>query len=959
MGILQNFVTLDLETTGTDPTTDEIISIAAARMRDGNPSDTFHRFVRPETPISPTTEQRTGITDDQLRGAPSIDTVIAEFAAFVSGSPLVAHNAEFAAGFLRLATMSDVELPLVYDTLELSRIALPRLRNHQRMTLIDAFGVETHPEPTGGAIVLGEVVRFLCATLAAEPPDLLQSLIALTKDATPPGDGIGPVVDLITEIATRNVPSRYADGARPKIAKGFLLTLSNTIGGVLERWHGPEHTDMVAAAEPLDLIDIRTVFGPEGSLAQALPRYEAREQQIEMAEAVTQAFNDEEILVCEAGTGTGKSLAYLVPAILWAVRNDRRIVISTNTKTLQEQLFYKDLPLLEKVLGEPFRATLLKGRSNYICMNRWRSGAVTSDRDRSIALPLATWVRQTESGDISENTAFSTAGGPGRNLWSRLSTEGQPCSPTACQFYNDCFLTRIRRASQQAHIVVINHSLLFSDFIADGAVLGQYTDLIIDEAHNLEKVATQYLGAELSWWSVRDLLSALWQKEAHESGLLARVKNGLTAGTLASDRTKTFQIQAARAIDAVSRTANAAQAFFERLNDVLPKPDRSNRFSHKQRYTSEDLPFGDANAEYEEFLSALDAIVSETNTLIEWLRELGLGEVLQRDEFVLDLENRIAGIIELTNIAVDITGAERSDFVYWYELPANDTRLSVRLEAAPLNVGDQLRDSFFPRLRTCIMTSATLAVAGKFTYFLSRNGLTDTVGERVHALAVGSPFDYERQAFVAVPEWFPNPKSSHFQDAVTELVRDIVIRTRRGTLVLFTSYRMLNDTYRAVQQDFSSQGILLLSQGNDVSRTNLADSFRRERESVLFGTESFWQGVDVPGDSLELLIIVRLPFAVPTEPLVIAQGETLRAAGKDPFLYMTVPEAAIRFRQGFGRLIRSQTDRGAVIILDNRVITERFGRAFLGSLPSDHRTYQSATALTDALQQWFDGESTE
>jgi Rad3-related DNA helicase len=248
-------------------------------------------------------------------------------------------------------------------------------------------------------------------------------------------------------------------------------------------------------------------------------------------------------------------------------------------------------------------------------------------------------------------------------------------------------------------------------------------------------------------------------------------------------------------------------------------------------------------------------------------------------------------------------------------------------------------------------------VAGKFAYFLDRAGLTGQISERVRTLGVGSPFDYDRQALVAVPGWFPNPKSPRFQDAVTELVRDAVLGVKRGTLVLFTSYRMLNEVYRAVRDDFAANGILLLGQGLDGSRTNILDVFRAERGSVLFGTESFWQGVDAPGEALEMLIIVKLPFAVPSEPLLIAQSEELAKEGRDPFLHMTVPEAAIRFRQGFGRLIRTQADRGVVLILDTRVISERFGRAFTLSLPTGHQVFGTPEELLGALDAWFRGDA--
>ena len=355
-------------------------------------------------------------------------------------------------------------------------------------------------------------------------------------------------------------------------------------------------------------------------------------------------------------------------------------------------------------------------------------------------------------------------------------------------------------------------------------------------------------------------------------------------------------------------------------------------------------------------LEAAEVLQKELTQLTDGLRALETGKITQGDEFLADLENRLGEVAELIDIAASLTEADDDSMVYWYELPPDRGKIGVKLYAAPLHVGQRLHDQFFSEMRSVVMTSATLAVAGKFNYFLDRVGLTGLQGERVRTLEVGSPFDYDSQAFVAVPEWFPNPRDRGFQDAVTDLVRDVVLGVGRGTLVLFTSYSMLDATYRRLSGDFYGAGVLLLGQGHDGSRTNIAETFRQEEKSVLFGTESFWQGVDIPGESLEVLIIVKLPFSVPSEPLLVAQNDELRKQGKDPFLYLTVPETAIRFRQGFGRLIRSRRDSGAVIILDTRVVTERYGRAFLLSLPTEHRSFRSSDELVSSLEAWFTGE---
>ncbi len=953
MAILENFVALDLETTGIEPRDNRIIEITALRVRESQVEDEFHSLVDPEMALPSTIERLTGISAHDLTGQPTISDVLPEFHAFVAGAPMVAHNAPFDVGFLRAADPT-AEFTATYDTLELARIALPRTRNHKLETLAAACGIDfggTHRAQDDATAVV-ELLSVLVDMLAAKPFGQLQALLGLAEGASHPLPPLAPVADLLRAIVEQAARRGLGDAAPPDIEAEHLVSLPNTLSSGVGN---DERLD--TAIEPQAVASEATTafLGPGGALSEALEGFESRDSQIEMADAVCQSLSDGEILVCEAGTGTGKSLAYLVPAILWAATNGRRVVVSTNTKALQEQLFYKDLPLLAENMGVEFRASLLKGRSNYVCLNRWRSGetpgaAVSSERERESALPIATWIDETASGDISENSGFRQQG-PGRSLWAKLSAEGQPCSPNACPCYNDCFLMRVRRATQQAHVVVINHSLLFSDLLADNAILGPYEDLIVDEAHNLEKVASEYLGAELSWWRVRDLLGRLYAREAGESGLLARINSALPKGSLAAEDVKSFQVQTARAIDAARELRTTMREFFDKLGELVERP--RGRYSLKQRYMADNLPFGPAMDARNGASDAIQHLANEVGVITEWLRELEQGRVANRDELLLDLENRRPELEGLDSLLVDMTEATDEKLVYWYEVPASGSKDDVRLYSAPLHVAERLQETFFPSLRSVVLTSATLAVAGKFDYFLSRSGLADQHAERTRTLAVGSPFDYDSQAFAAVPKWLPSPKSRTFQRAVTELVRDLTMRVRRGTLVLFTSHRMLRDTYHAVHDELAASGILLLGQGIDGSRTNLADTFRREPGSVLFGTESFWQRVDMPAEALEMLVIVKLPFSVPTEPLVVAQAEELKRLGKDPFLWMTVPEAAIRFRQGFGRLIRSRRDRGAVVILDTRVATERFGRAFLKSLPTGHRAYDTSESLLSGIEEWF------
>lgn len=685
---------------------------------------------------------------------------------------------------------------------------------------------------------------------------------------------------------------------------------------------------------------VEEVLGDGGICSKQLPGYEHRPQQVLMAKAVCRAFNEGEVLLAEAGTGTGKSLAYLVPAVLWCAKNCDRTVVSTHTKNLQDQLFLKDIPFLRDALGVPFEAALIKGRGNYLCRRRWerlfRDGLSEIGRhERRLLLYLVLWAQETETGDIEEHAGF-----PWRGLWGKLCSEAGSCLGNGCPFHEACFVASARRRALGSHVVVVNHSLVFSDLAAEHSVLGEYRNVIFDEAHTLEKVASQHLGRELSPWRLRSLISKL-QGEG-ESGLLPVLGAELKASEVPARSAILGKVGELVAL--CGNVMEAGERFFGEIAGRLPDPG-----PYGAKVRIRDGRF------FEEVQEHLERLLCGLRDLQEGLNLLGgwLDEVSDAEEWRAELEGARDALGELAEDLKFVTEVGRDEFVYWAELPPGEGR-EVKLCSAPLDVAPFLED-FYGKMRTVVMTSATLSVGGDFGYMVGRLGLDGFQAGRVRTLRVGSPFDYEGQVLVCVPTFLPSPKEEGYEEAVEEVLRALTLEVRRGTLALFTSHRMLREVHSSLREELGDEGVLLLGQGLDGPRSFLAKRFREEVGSVLLGTDSFWEGVDVPGEALEVLVIVRLPFSVPTEPLVEAKCERLRMEGRDPFWEHSLPEAVIKFRQGFGRLVRHSNDRGVVVILDGRAVRSKYGRKFLDSLPVGFRKVRSLEELVRLVRGWFEG----
>jgi predicted DnaQ family exonuclease/DinG family helicase len=951
--LLSSFVALDLETTGLDPLVDAIIEMGAVRIRDGIVAEEFSCLVNPSRPIPRHITRLTGITDADVTGRPTIEAALPELIEFLAEDALVAHNASFDVAFLN-ANLTRQDRPLVnnivLDTLLLSSVLLPQLQDHRLSTLVSYYDIvlkRAHralDDARATAQMYLHLIRHL-ATLDPEMVALLHRLAAGT------GAGIEPLLERGLKRSMRNILDRKISSVSGR--QELLQNFFNLSGTATQSY---DHQEINAKPQPLDMSDVTRLFGPQAALGRALGRYEQRPQQIRMVEAVAGAFHQSEFLAVEAGTGTGKSLAYLVPAVLWAVQNGCRVIVSTHTKNLQDQLFYKDIPLLHQALDPPFTAALVKGRSNYLCLNKWHrvideAEQALTVRERAALLPLVLWAQQTTTGDVSENTGFRGGG----ELWSKVCAERNYCLGPRCRYHGRCFLMRIRRAAAEAHLVVVNHSLFFSDLASENAVLSDYDFVIFDEAHHLEEVATQYLGVELNWWTIRAMLNRLHQGERLATGTLPSFHLSVRRSGLPEPDQAPLLDSIAAASEARQDLWHVAVEFFRTLTESARTiyGGGAGEYIGKYRYRANDRLLQSVAGPAAVLRASLVQLHQRLLRLTGLLELAQITRIKDGERLLEELLARMRDGHDCIGALDHLISAEAEDHVYWVEIPAQEESFDARLLSAPLNVNQLMRTLVYDRLQAAVHTSATLTVAGRFDYFLQRSGLDLVEPERLRILSVGSPFNFQEQALVCVPAYLPTPKQPGFVEAVIDALHGILLTSRGGALVLFTSYEMLDRAYEALEEPLSREGIMILGQGRDGSRTNLLNRFRGESEAVLMGTSSFWEGVDIPGDSLRNLVLVKLPFQVPTEPIVEAHVEQLQKRGRSAFNDYLLPEAVIRFRQGFGRLIRRADDHGVVLIMDNRVLTTRYGATFLQSLPVQTYAIPSAESLESDLQNWL------
>lgn len=718
----------------------------------------------------------------------------------------------------------------------------------------------------------------------------------------------------------------------------------------------------------LDPARLADLLGPQGAVAGGLPDYEDRPEQLRMAFAVGEAFNAGRLAVIEAGTGTGKSLAYLVPAILWSLDNEERVVISTNTINLQEQLIRKDLPFLRRVTGLEFRAVLVKGRGNYLCRRRAETarlepGLFDEEQAGELEAVLA-WGEATRDGSKEELTFL-----PREAVWEEVRCELDQCLRVRCRQYTDCFFHKARRLASQADVLVVNHALLLADLTvrqqsdnySAAAVLPPFERIIIDEAHHLEDVATGHFSSQVSRFSFARVLNRLRHPRQPDKGLLPRFLSALARELPATEDELYRELHGQ-----VEELLTGRQELFElairelegvgeALADSLGRPIGEEEIRQRVIPPFTDNPAWESvGGRVRELARRCARLGGEVRKLLKVAGKLPEEIADKLATNFVDLRG-IAGRLEA--LAGDLTWfvAEEEGVCAWFEIGRSrigrGTGVVTRLCTAPLEVAPELKKALYDRFRTVVMTSATLAVGDSFAYFAQRTGLDRVEPGRRAELLLPSPFDFARQALVAVPTDLPEPGRPGFAEAVQELCERALLLADGRSFVLFTAYSLLRRVHGELAPVLQARGYQVLRQGEG-SRHQLLKAFAADPTSILFATDSFWEGVDVPGRALEQVIITRLPFKVPTEPVLEARAEAIERRGGDPFIEYTVPQAVIRFKQGFGRLIRHRGDRGIVLILDSRVVKKGYGRTFLKSLPPA-RVAKGPTAEVFAAMEEF------
>jgi len=752
------------------------------------------------------------------------------------------------------------------------------------------------------------------------------------------------------DVVIHNHPSGYLTPSQPDLSIASQLGNQGIgfyiVNNDLTRLNAVCEPIEKSFSGPLDSDDTAAYLEPGGPLEQQWEGYEPREPQIDMLRHVIQGFNENLVVAAEAGTGVGKSFAYLVPAMLWADKNKERVVVSTGTINLQQQLMEKDIPRVNKILGLDLKAVLVKGRGNYLCLKRltdhWQEQSLFRDEADEVEL-IRQWSEQTSDGSLSD-LSFQ----PSRETWSKINSEADMCSGMRCSFYEKCFVIRARKEASTAGILVVNHHLLFADLslringfgFETFAVLPPFQRVIFDEAHNMEKAATSFFSRSYSRLGLVRYLNRLHRsKGKNNTGLLRKWES--RAGI--SDHSLSIPGIIQQIVEAAENLEQRAIDFNPFVGSMAVKGQETDNFRFGILAPMETLQ---------------NMLLRLTSKMSEVMKELPEGS--EEEDYVVEwsmLRSRIENVSSFMESFRKYH--ESSDEIFWLEKRGDPEKKEfLNFFITPLDISPMMMEALFEPFPSVICTSATLSINGNFNYWMGRTGVQLVDKSRRLTGIFDSPFNYRDRVLLGIPQNVPFPTEREaWIGYCLPLILESIMVTEGKALLLFTSYQMLMEVYQFLKEPLEHQGITLYRQGED-DRSRLLDHFKTDVSSVLLATDSFWEGVDVPGDSLRMVIIGRLPFRVPSDPVLQARMEALERRGGNPFMEMSLPEAVMRFKQGFGRLMRAHSDGGIVLVLDGRILRKRYGSAFLNSLPQTQRSLKEKESLLMDMENFLYGNNT-
>ncbi|MGA9226070.1 MAG: ATP-dependent DNA helicase DinG [Mesobacillus sp.] len=930
----QKYVVIDLETTGNSPKKgDRIIQIGAVVIENGKLTGQFASLVNPLQDIPVFIEELTGISDSMVKDAPLFSEIAPEITEMLKDAYFVAHNVLFDLSFLQdelLNAGCEGFYGPVLDTVEMARILYPTADSF-KLTDLAAKENLRHDRPhqaDSDAYVTAELLLIMLEALNTLPHVTLKELAKLSE-------GLKSDLHLLFDEALNHKESTIE--ILPEDIEVFR-------GIALKKKISAEKTVHAKVDYP------QTNAEKQRLLHKAFVQFESRQGQYEMMDIVYEAFSREGHALIEAGTGVGKSLGYLVPAAIYSLKNNKPVIISTYTTQLQEQLLSNDVPKLEAMFNCQLNTALIKGRSHYISMARFEQSLKEVEENYDTALTkmqILVWLTQTETGDFDELNLSSG----GMLFWNKIKYDRSMFLQTKQWDEHDFYKSALEKA-KSANILITNHSMLLADIVTGSGTLPEYEYAVLDEGHQFEKAAGKYFGKSLDYMAVRLLLNQLGHYE--QTQLFYKLESIMSSTGVdhSESRMHTFEInkliadlvyetdELFKLAGMYARKTSKSKSSGSKIHTSLA-PDHNNRIWTALKTTAERFYFLIKDLE--------SALGQRLNEAMKISLELSRDHQALLEE-VVQVKSDLEGI---RKTAKDVFIDTSSKYVRWIEADLRALQNSTSIFARPVYVADDIADIFFNKKRSVIVTSATLSVNQSFDFIKKELGIKTPILEK----QIPSPFSYETQVKLVVPDDLPDIKSvsnDEYVAAITEHIISIAEATKGRMLILFTSHEMLKKTYDLIKESGLLEEFVLIAQGITAgSRTRLTRNFKRFEKAILFGTSSFWEGVDIPGEDLSCLIIVRLPFSPPDEPLTAAKCALIKENGGNPFSELSLPEAILRFKQGFGRLIRTSSDRGMIFIFDRRLLTTSYGQAFLGSIPEVKVKKGSISEIVEFIYDWL------